>query len=120
MTKSNSLNAPLVKAALVGTLGLTLLGSAFAASTNREENGTEFKAATSATVSIADAVKAAEMETGGKAVKINIEDEKEGVAWEVETMKADGTEHEVKIDAMNGKILKVANASDASGDDENR
>ncbi|MGH1407409.1 MAG: PepSY domain-containing protein [Rhodomicrobiaceae bacterium] len=110
----------IVANATAALIGLGVAGGAFAAELvgQQENEKAETVALLSAKLTVADAAKAAETETGGKAVEVNIEDEKGIVIYEVETLKTDGTEFKVIINAMDGKIIKVAKANDEDSDIE--
>jgi uncharacterized membrane protein YkoI len=99
--------------ALLLTLGTALAGGAIAASAGSNSAGTktetnELQAIQNAKLTIADAAKAAETETGGKAVDVSIEDENGQVAYQVEVALNDGTMKEVQVDTQSGQILKVS------------
>ena len=60
-----------------------------------------------ATISLQEAIKAAEQKTGGKAMEAEINDESAAVQFEIEVVK-DGKVHEVMVDGKTGKVLKVS------------
>ncbi|MDD9908703.1 MAG: PepSY domain-containing protein [Ahrensia sp.] len=101
----------LLSTGLAGVIGLGALGGAIAANTasDADNEKAEIAAAMNAKVSFTDALKIAETETGGKVLEAGIEVEDGKTAfYEVETIKADGTEQEVQIDATTGKVIKVS------------
>lgn len=116
MKYSNKLAA----AATATIIGLGVAGGAIAAGSagHHENEKSETAAILSAKLSVADAAKTAETETGGKAVEVSIDDEKGIVIYEVETLKADGSEFEVRINAMDGKVIKIVKANDEDSDKE--
>ena len=67
-----------------------------------------------ATISLQDAIKAAEQKTGGKAMEAELNDESVAVQFEIEILK-DGKVHEVIVDGKTGKVLKVS-LEDESGE----
>lgn len=66
------------------------------------------------TISLQDAIKAAEQKTGGKAMEAELNDESAAVQFEIEILK-DGKVHEVLVDGKTGKVLKVS-LEDESGE----
>ena len=114
---------------LAVVLGAGLGGTALAASPSTgDSNGedtqaAELQAIQNAKLTIADAAKAAETETGGKAVDVSIGDEDGQIAYQVEVVLGDGTMQEVRVDPQTGAVLKVS-ADDQDqeangGEDEN-
>jgi uncharacterized membrane protein YkoI len=77
------------------------------ASESKEKETKELQLFSQAKISISDAIKAAEHKTGGKAMEAEIDDESSTVQFEVEVLK-DGKIHEVKVDGITGKVLKVS------------
>jgi uncharacterized membrane protein YkoI len=81
----------------------------------------ELQAIQNAKLTIADAAKAAETETGGKAVDVSIGDENGTVAYQVDVALKDGTMQEVRVDPQTGQVLKVsADARDQEGNDKGK
>lgn len=89
-------------------LGAGLSGFASAQSQTEAGNAAELQAVQNAKLSVADAAKGAEAETGGKAMDVAFDDENGQLAYEVEVALNDGTTKEVLIDAQSGKVLKVS------------
>lgn len=82
-----------------------------------DTQASELQAIQNAKLTIADAARAAETETGGKAVNVSIGDENGQIAYQVEVALNDGTMKDVHVDTRTGKILKVSN--DTEDQDEN-
>ena len=79
----------------------------------------ELQAVQNAKVTIGDAAKAAEAETGGKAVDVSINDENGQIAYDVEVALADGAMKEVRVDSQTGQVLKVsADTEDQEGNED--
>ncbi|MGY1638406.1 PepSY domain-containing protein [Geodermatophilus sp. SYSU D00742] len=55
---------------------------------------------------------------GGQAVEAELEDEDGFVVWEVEVRRADGTLHEVTVDAGDASVLGTEAEDDEGEDDE--
>lgn len=113
-TKSKTiLTAALVAVGLSGA-GLT---AAQASSGNEAGNAAEIQAFMTAQ-SLTDAVKAAEAQTGGKAMDASFETLKDGsAAYEVELVKADGSQIEALVKA-DGSVTAKAMAADDMDDHE--
>lgn len=113
-TKSKTiLTAALVAVGLTGA-GLT---AAQASSGNEANNAAEIQAFMSAP-SLTDAVKAAEANTGGKAMDASFETLKDGsAAYEVELVKADGSQIEALVKA-DGSVTATAMAANDMDDHE--
>lgn len=58
-----------------------------------------------ATISLSQAVSAAEAQAGGKASKAEFASERGALVYEVEIVTADSKVFDVKVDATNGKVL---------------
>lgn len=71
-----------------------------------------------ASISLQDAIKAAEEKTGGKAMEAEINDESATVQFEIEILK-DGKVHEVMVDGKTGKVLKVSLEDESKETSEN-
>ncbi len=72
-----------------------------------------------AKVSLNEAVKAALQSVPGKVLKVELEDEDGYLVYGVEIVKADRQIADVKIDAGNGKLLKIGNDRNDGDDHEN-
>ena len=77
------------------------------ASESKEKEAKELQLFSQAKISLTDAIKAAEHKTGGKAMEAEVDDESSTVQFEIEVLK-DGKVHEVKVDGITGKVLKVS------------
>ncbi|MFG1667463.1 PepSY domain-containing protein [Streptomyces sp. Y7] len=73
-------------------------------SDDRDDDGTEVRSAAAAKVTAADAIAAALKHTPGTAVGADLDDDGSR-AWEVSVVKGDGTEHDVRVSANDGKVL---------------
>jgi len=63
-------------------------------------------------------IKAAENKTGGKAMEAEVDDESNTVQFEVEIVK-DGKIHDVLVDGITGKVLKVSLDDESKESTEN-
>lgn len=81
---------------------------------DREEAAAQ---ARGADVTAAEAIAAALERTPGTAVSAELDDDGSRV-WEVTVVKADGTEHDVRVSAGDGKVL--SDRRDEDGDDDGR
>jgi uncharacterized membrane protein YkoI len=69
-----------------------------------------------ARVTLVQAVGTAEKHVGGRATQAELETEKGQTAYEVEVVAANRTVHDVKIDAVSGKVLSsTIDKADAEG-----
>lgn len=94
-------------------------GTAYAAGkehVGKDEDGREITAILDAKNSLAQAIAAAEQETGGKAIDAELESNNNTMLFEVEVVK-DKTVSHVLVDPQSGKVLKIA-AADAAGEHE--
>tara|TARA_R110000751_G_scaffold36747_1_gene89549 strand:+ start:7323 stop:7694 length:372 start_codon:yes stop_codon:yes gene_type:complete len=109
-TKSKTiLTAALVAVGLSGA-GLT---AAQASSGNETDNAAEVQTFMSAKTGLMDAVKAAEAKTGGKAMDASFETLKDGsAAYQVELVKADGSQIEALVKADGSVTAKAMPAND--------
>jgi uncharacterized membrane protein YkoI len=103
----------LVPAAMVAVMAIAGAGSAFAANDshrNREESKNEqaeIGAIMNAKTSLAQAIAAAERQTGGKAVETGLDNQNGVMAYEV--LVANGTTvQKVLVDLDSGQVTKVA------------
>jgi uncharacterized membrane protein YkoI len=100
---------------------VTIAGSAVNLAQAAETKGKEAKELqlfSQATISLQDAIKAAEHKTGGKAMEAEINDESAAVQFEIEIVK-EGKVHEVIVDGKTGHVLKVALEDEANEGAEN-
>ena len=80
---------------------------------SKEKEAKELKLFNQAKITLTEAIKAAEQKTGGKAMEAEVDDESNTVQFEVEVLK-EGKIHEVIVDGLTGKVLKVS-LDDESG-----
>ena len=117
------LRSKIVPAAMAAFIALgAASGLAYASDNGRsgESGGAQERAAAlSAKTSIAQAIAAAEQETGGKAIDAGLENQNGTVSYEVEIAKGDKVE-KVFVDLQTGKVLKVAAADTEHGDHEDQ
>ncbi|MEU8750696.1 PepSY domain-containing protein [Streptomyces chartreusis] len=72
---------------------------------DRDDDSVEVRSdAAGAKVTAADAIAAALKHTPGTAVGADLDDDSSR-AWEVSVVKADGTDHDVRVSASDGKVL---------------
>lgn len=107
----------LALAATSGLVGLSLLAgvAARAESHGKANDATEVQQFLGAKVAIADAVKAAEGATGGKAVSAEFDSDKAGAYFDVETLSGDKYQ-DVKVSATDGKVLGTTEDKAEAGD----
>src|ERR1700704_6552537 len=109
---------PIAMAAVIA-VGSTV-GVAHAANNDRgaNESAQELAALVNAKTTLAQAIAAAEQQTGGKAIDAGIENENGAMAFAVEVAK-DNTIQKVLVDLQTGKVLKVVAADNDDGENEN-
>ncbi len=100
----------LLVAASIATAG----GLAFAKTAGGENDAIADLA--KATITLTQAVSAAEAQTGGKATKAELEVERGAVVFEVEVVTPDRKVFDLKIDAADGRVL--SSKLDQDDDDE--
>ena len=83
-----------------------------------KEEAKELKLFSQAKISLTEAIKAAEQKTGGKAIEAEVDGESSGVQFEIEILK-DGKIHEVLVDGITGKVLKVSLEDESNESTEN-
>lgn len=86
------------------------------AAESKNKEAKEIQLFSQATISLQDAIKAAEQKVGGKAMEAEINDESATVQFEIEILKA-GQIHEAMVDGKTGNVLKVSQ-EDESKDNE--
>jgi len=87
------------------------------ASESKDKEAKELTLFSQAKISLIDAIKAAEKKVGGKAMEAELNDESNTVQFEIEILK-DGKIHEVIVDGITGKILKVSLEDESSESSE--
>ena len=88
------------------TLAIPALAEESGASGEAEVNETQ--AIMNAKIGIADAIRAAETESKGRAVQSGLNDENGAVSYQVEVLMPDGKRTDVFVDLDTGKVLKMA------------
>ncbi len=101
---------------------MVLIAGAFAseaqAGESKDKEAKELQLFSQAKISLSEAIKAAEQKTGGKAIEAELDDESDTVQFEIEILK-DGKIHEVLVDSITGKILKVSLEDESNESTEN-
>ena len=85
---------------------------------SKEKEAKELKLFSEAKITLTEAIKAAEKNVGGKAMEAELDDESNTVQFEIEVLK-DGKIHEVMIDGITGKVLKVSLEDESNESTEN-
>lgn len=105
----------LIRKTYVAAVFLVPLTISLAVPALAEENGgsgeaevNETQALMNAKIGIADAIRAAETESKGKAVESGLNDENGAVSYQVEVLMPDGKRSDVFVDLDTGKVLKMA------------
>ena len=107
---------PIAMAAVIA-VGSTV-GLAYAANNEHgaNEGAQELAALVNAKTTLAQAIAAAEQQTGGKAIDAGLENENGAMAFAIEVAK-DNTVQKVHVDLQSGKVLKAAAADSQHGED---
>jgi len=105
--------------------GLIALGAGYAqqagiAGSIKVSDQEEAKFAEKAAISMDAAVNAALKQVPGKVLKVELENENDYLVYGVEIVKADKTIADVKVDAGNGKVLKIDTDSDDKEEHEGK
>jgi uncharacterized membrane protein YkoI len=105
--------------ALLVAAGIATAGGLAFAKTAGAENDAIADLA-KAKIALAQAVSAAEAQTGGKATKAELEGERGTVVFDVEVVTPDNKVFDVKVDAADGKVLssKLDQADRGEKDDD--
>ncbi len=77
------------------------------AAESKDNKVKELQLFSKARISLSEAIKAAELKTGGKAIEAELDDESKTVQFEIEIVK-EGKIHEVIVDGETGHVLKVS------------
>ncbi|WP_019866048.1 PepSY domain-containing protein [Methylovulum miyakonense] len=113
-TTKNKIFRSLMAIGLLAVTGATLSHAGEA----KHDDGKNLQMFSQAKISLAEAIKAAEQKTGGKALEAELDDEAKTLQFEVEIVK-DGKIHEVMVDGNTGQVLKAAlDDEDESAEDE--
>ncbi len=105
----------LLGGALLAVLGIS--GAAVAESGTRNDDTAETRAFQASPVSLAQAIQAAQTETGAKAISAEFENEDGAWVYTVELSAADGSETEVDVSAQTGAILKNETEDNERGEE---
>ena len=89
----------------------------FLDSEDRREDEALLKALEASSVTLSQAIDAAEADTGGKAVKAKLKDRYGSVFFEVALM-VDGSKQRVEVDTATAKVVAVSKPKDRDGDDD--
>lgn len=100
MFRSKMLPATMAAVIAIGATGAAL------AATGENENGQEMTAVLGAKTSIAQAIAAAEQQTGGRAMKVDIQKDNGAYLYEVKTVSKDKVA-EVFIDPTSGQVVRT-------------
>lgn len=95
----------LIPAAIAVIFAIVTTGAAFASSSDKEKAG-EVAAALSAKIPAVQAIAVAEQQTGGRALKIDVENEKGTYLYEIKTASRDKVAA-VFVDPATGKVVRV-------------
>lgn len=109
---SSKITLPLL---IAGALAAAAGGVAFASSGSGENDAAADLA--KSRISLPQAITVAEQHVRGRAAGAELESEDGMTVYEVEVVAADRTVHEVKVDALSGKV--IASALDAPDDESN-
>ena len=85
---------------------------------SKEKEAKELQLFSKAKISLIEAIKAAEQNTGGKALEAELDDGSNAVQFEIKILK-DGKIYEVLVDGTTGNILKVSLDDESSESTEN-
>ncbi|TCL69434.1 PepSY domain-containing protein [Rhizobium sp. BK251] len=120
MTSYRTLKAALAAFVATGTIAIAVATApAMAADPQGKDDAAEYSKLEGAKLGLADAVAAAEKQSGGKAVNAALDNEQANATFEVEIMTSNGS-HSVAVDAQTGTVTPVADSSDGEqgGDNE--
>jgi uncharacterized membrane protein YkoI len=85
---------------------------------SKEKETKQLKLFSKAKITLTEAIKTAEKKVGGKAMEAELDDESTTVQFEIEILK-DGKVHEVLVDGITGKVLKVSLEDESNESTEN-
>jgi uncharacterized membrane protein YkoI len=117
--KMNNKNNKTLLVMLATILITGIAVNAAQAGESKEKEAKELKLFNQAKITLTEAIKAAEQKTGGKAMEAEVDDDSNTVQFEVEVLK-DGKIHEVIVDGLTGKVLKVSLDNESGEGAENR
>jgi len=110
------MNSKTIRAALIAAMLVGVAGPALAGVDSRATDRAEMDAALASKVSLTEAVKAAEAQSGGQAMEVVFGDENGRFGYEVTTITPDREEHNLFVDGSTGSVVK----DKATGDDRER
>lgn len=110
----NKKHNKILKAMLAMVMIMGSAANVAQAGESKEKEAKEIKLFNQAKITLTEAIKAAEQKTGGKAMEAEVDDDSNTVQFEIEVLK-DGKIHEVMVDGISGKVLKVS-LDDESGE----
>lgn len=99
------LRSKILPATMAAVFAIVTGGAALAAS-GENENGQEIAAVIGAKTSVAQAIAAAEQKTGGRAMRIDVEKDKEAYLYKVRTVSKEKVA-EVFVDPVSGQIVRT-------------
>jgi uncharacterized membrane protein YkoI len=85
---------------------------------SKEKEAKELQLFSKAKISLIEAIKAAEQNTGGKALEAELDDGSNAVQFEIKILK-DGKIYEVLVDGTTGNVIKVSLDDESSESTEN-
>ena len=91
---------------MAAVIAVGSMGAAFAGEIENE-NSQEITAALSSKTSITQAITSAEQQTGGRAIKVGLEDHDGGYIYKVKVITKDDNTSEVSVDPVSGKMLST-------------
>jgi uncharacterized membrane protein YkoI len=101
------------------TIGLAVPALAEENEGTGEAEVNETQVIMNAKIGIADAIRAAETESKGKAAASSLNDENGAVSYQVEVLMPDGKRTDVFVDLDTGKVLKMAAEENDEGNQQN-
>ena len=113
-----TINKKLAIATILIPLGFAFPAFAEENKGSGENSVNETQAIMNAKISIADAIRAAEIESKGKAVDSGLNDKNGTVSYQVEVLMPDGKRIDVFVDLETGRVLKMAAAGTDEGDQQ--
>ena len=100
------------------TMGLAVPAFAEEKAESGESQVNETQVLMDAKISLSDAIRAAEIESKGKAVETGLNDDNGAVSYQVEVLMPDGKRTDVFVDLNTGKVLKMAAAESDEGEQQ--
>lgn len=103
---------------LMGTTAVLVLATGFAI--GGEGRTGQKEAASTAGMSIEEAIKTATQKYPGQVLEAELEDEDGAALWELEILTADGKKMEVQVDSRTGEVLASEEDEDAKDREQER